>query len=53
MPVIFAGNKDARGSVDSFDESIDLQCVDNLRPALEEKNLGPARTPSMTCSLSM
>ena len=44
MPVIFAGNKDARGSVDNaFDESIDLQCVDNLRPTLEEENLGPAR----------
>ena len=38
MPVIFAGNKDARGSVDNaFDESIDLQCVDNLRPTLEEE----------------
>jgi uncharacterized protein (TIGR01319 family) len=44
MPVIFAGNKDAAPLVErSFDESIDLTIVDNLRPVLERENLGPAR----------
>jgi uncharacterized protein (TIGR01319 family) len=44
MPVIFAGNKEAAPIVkETFDESIDLSVVDNLRPVLERENLGPAR----------
>lgn len=44
MPVIFAGNKDARPAIEkTFDESVDLSVVDNLRPVLERENLGPAR----------
>lgn len=44
MPVIYAGNKDAAELVaDTFDESIELSIVDNLRPALERENLAPAR----------
>ena len=44
MPVIYAGNKDAAPLVGkSFDESIALTVVDNIRPVLERENLGPAR----------
>ncbi len=45
MPIIYAGNKDAKEEVEkSLDEGwIDLAVVDNLRPTLEMENLGPAR----------
>ena len=44
MPVIFAGNKDAAPIMRrTFDASVDLSIVDNLRPVLERENLGPAR----------
>lgn len=44
MPVIYAGNKEAREEVArTFDESIELQMVDNLRPQMEQENLAPAR----------
>jgi uncharacterized protein (TIGR01319 family) len=44
MPVIYAGNKDAREAVrTSFDQSVALSIVENLRPVLERENLGPAR----------
>ena len=44
MPVIFAGNKDAAPLVEkTFDASVELSVVDNLRPVLERENLGPAR----------
>jgi uncharacterized protein (TIGR01319 family) len=45
MPVIFAGNADARDAVtDALNEEwIDLAVVENLRPVLEYENLGPAR----------
>ena len=44
MPVIYAGNKDAASLVaETFDESIVLSVVPNLRPQLERENLGPAR----------
>lgn len=44
MPVIFAGNKDAAPLIaETFDDSVDLAIVDNLRPVLERENLGPAR----------
>src|SRR5260370_7331505 len=44
MPVIYAGNKDAAAVVEkTFDDSVALTVVDNLRPVLERENLGPAR----------
>jgi len=44
LPVIYAGNKDARSAVsDILDGKVDLRIVDNLRPTLEAENLGPAR----------
>ncbi|HLJ10398.1 MAG TPA: glutamate mutase L [Planctomycetaceae bacterium] len=44
MPVIYAGNKDAGPIVKkTFDDSVALTMVDNLRPVLERENLGPAR----------
>lgn len=44
LPVIYAGNKDARDDVsESLDKKTDLYVVDNLRPTLESENLGPAR----------
>ena len=44
MPVIFAGNIDAREPIEAtFDESVELSMVDNLRPTMERENLGPAR----------
>jgi uncharacterized protein (TIGR01319 family) len=44
LPVIYAGNRDARGEVSKLlDEKTALYQVDNLRPVLERENLGPAR----------
>jgi len=44
LPVIYAGNKDARPEVgEVLGKSIELQIVDNLRPTLDKENLGPAR----------
>lgn len=44
LPVIFAGNKDAREPFkEILGEKVDLKVVDNLRPSLETENLGPAR----------
>jgi uncharacterized protein (TIGR01319 family) len=44
LPVIYAGNKDARKAVaDQLGETVELKIVDNLRPVLERENLGPAR----------
>ncbi|MFN0198260.1 MAG: glutamate mutase L [Planctomycetaceae bacterium] len=44
MPVIYAGNKDAAELVaKTFDSSIALSIVENIRPVLERENLGPAR----------
>src|SRR5262249_21923576 len=44
LPVIYAGNKDARDKVKAgLGEEISLQVVDNLRPTLDRENLGPAR----------
>lgn len=44
LPVIYAGNKEAREAVGSvLGKSIELQVVDNLRPTLDAENLGPAR----------
>lgn len=44
LPVIFAGNKDAREAVaHTLASKVDLGIVDNLRPVLERENLLPAR----------
>ena len=44
LPVIYAGNADAREDIGRIlDERTELSRVDNLRPVLEEENLGPAR----------
>ena len=44
LPVIFAGNKDAREELQKLlSERFDLRIVENLRPTLDRENLGPAR----------
>ena len=44
LPVIYAGNKDARKHVaDELAENMELKIVENIRPVLEHENLGPAR----------
>ena len=44
MPVIFAGNVDARDAITrAFDDSVELSLVENLRPTMERENLSPAR----------
>lgn len=44
LPVIYAGNKDAREPVSEvLNDRVDMKIVDNLRPALDRENLGPAR----------
>ncbi len=48
LPVIFAGNREAAPQVESIfgargEKGFDLSVVENLRPTLEQENLGPAR----------
>nr|HDM59560.1 methylaspartate mutase [Bacillota bacterium] len=44
LPVIYAGNKDARGEIKKrLEGETDLSIVDNIRPVLERENLIPAR----------
>lgn len=44
LPVIYAGNKEAREAVKEVAGNIvDLRIVDNLRPTLDVENLDPAR----------
>ncbi|MDH7603158.1 MAG: glutamate mutase L [Armatimonadota bacterium] len=44
LPVIYAGNKDAREAVkEILGNRVDLRIVDNLRPSLDRENLDPAR----------
>ncbi|MFO8078905.1 MAG: glutamate mutase L [Armatimonadota bacterium] len=44
LPVIFAGNEDAREPVRmALERATQLTVVENLRPSMEEENLGPAR----------
>ena len=44
MPLIYAGNKDAADLVrTALGDSVELFVVPNLRPVLEQENLGPAR----------
>ncbi len=44
LPVIYAGNKDARAEIHrTLSELVALQEVENIRPVLERENLKPAR----------
>jgi len=44
LPVIYAGNAQVRAEIEKIlDGRCSLQIVDNVRPALESENLGPAR----------
>ena len=44
LPVIFAGNVEARKSVNEIaGDIVDIREVPNLRPTLDRENLGPAR----------
>jgi uncharacterized protein (TIGR01319 family) len=44
LPVIYAGNSEARDQVhETLDSKADVSIVDNLRPTMEEENLGPGR----------
>ncbi|MEN3046117.1 MAG: glutamate mutase L [Candidatus Hydrothermales bacterium] len=44
LPVIYAGNKDAREDIaEILKDKTALSIVDNIRPVLEVENLGPAR----------
>ena len=52
LPVIFAGNKDARDRVrDVLKDKTALRITDNLRPTLERENLAPARQEIQTMFL--
>ena len=44
LPLIYAGNKDARDSIrERLDDVMSLEIVDNLRPVLEREELMPTR----------
>ena len=44
LPVVYAGNKDAREHVrTALGSGIELHVTENLRPVLDAENLGPAR----------
>jgi len=44
LPVVYAGNEDARPIIeDRLGPRVALSVTDNLRPTLEQENLGPAR----------
>jgi uncharacterized protein (TIGR01319 family) len=44
LPVIYAGNQDAREAIrETLEQKVSLDVVDNLRPVLERENLLPAR----------
>ena len=44
LPVVYAGNKDARPVIEErLGSKVALAVTDNIRPTLEEENLGPAR----------
>ncbi|MBT5831416.1 MAG: methylaspartate mutase, partial [Candidatus Latescibacteria bacterium] len=44
LPVIYAGNKEAAQDIQrTLGEQTDLTVTENIRPTLEEENLGPAR----------
>ena len=44
LPVVFAGNPDARAQIESLlRDRAELVIVDNLRPAMDRENIDPAR----------
>jgi uncharacterized protein (TIGR01319 family) len=44
LPVVFAGNKDARDAVGKIlDQEFALKVVENIRPTMDEERPGPAR----------
>ncbi len=44
LPVIYAGNAEARGRVaETLTEEYAMRAVDNVRPEIDRENLGPAR----------
>ncbi len=44
LPIIYCGNRDAREQIrDELAEKSELHVVDNIRPTMDEENLGPAR----------
>lgn len=44
LPLVYAGNRDAHGEVSTIlSDTVDIHPVRNVRPILEEENLGPAR----------
>ncbi len=44
LPLIYAGNVDAQDLIRSVSaDTVDVHCVENLRPAHDTENLGPAR----------
>jgi uncharacterized protein (TIGR01319 family) len=44
IPVIYAGNRDALAPVAAvLDQRVELHPVENVRPTLDQENLGPAR----------
>ena len=44
LPVIYAGNRDAAAEVERIlSKKFQVSIVDNVRPVLEQENLGPAR----------
>lgn len=52
LPVIFAGNKEARGEVKKIlGDKVALEITDNLRPSDKTENLGPARQSIQTLFL--
>jgi uncharacterized protein (TIGR01319 family) len=44
LPIIYCGNKDARDQIrEELGGKSELHVVDNIRPTMDEENLGPAR----------
>ena len=44
LPIIFAGNKDARSAIKNrLSDISDLSIIDNIRPTLDDENLKPSR----------
>ena len=44
LPIIYAGNKEATSNMkELFKNEFELSIVNNLRPTMEQENLGPAR----------
>ena len=43
LPIVYAGNKDARDNIQSILGEFALSCIENVRPVLEVENTEPAR----------